>query len=192
MDAIQIYALAKSYTNKSLDGVGYVRGKNCEIQSITSVTGGQEVAFKWTGESGTVYTSVMYVPDGNDGKGIVSISKTSTSGRIDTYTILFTDDTTSTFAVTNGKDGLGIKSTAIDANGHLIITYDDDTTEDAGAFPVYSVHVTQVQMSGTKIAEVEVNGTVTNLYAPSGGGGGADVDPFTSAQVATILGYLDV
>ena len=40
-----------------------------------------------------------------DGKGISSISKTSTSGLVDTYTITLTDGTTSTFTVTNGAPG---------------------------------------------------------------------------------------
>ena len=44
---------------------------------------------------------------GNDGRGIVSIIKTATSGLIDTYTITYTDRTTTTFNVTNGKDGSG-------------------------------------------------------------------------------------
>lgn len=34
--------------------------------------------------------------------------------------------------------------------------------------------VTQVQTSGTKIATVTIDGTATDLYAPEGGGGGAD------------------
>lgn len=38
------------------------------------------------------------------GKGIDSIEKTSTSGLIDIYTITYTDDTTSTFELTNGKE----------------------------------------------------------------------------------------
>lgn len=42
---------------------------------------------------------------GEDGNGIVSIVKTSTSGLIDTYTITYDDGTTSTFNVTNGADG---------------------------------------------------------------------------------------
>lgn len=45
--------------------------------------------------------------DGEDGRGIVSITKTGTLGLVDTYTILYTDETTSTFSVTNGKDGEG-------------------------------------------------------------------------------------
>lgn len=35
----------------------------------------------------------------------------------------------------DGNDGLGIKSVTINASNHLIITYDDDTTEDAGKLP---------------------------------------------------------
>ncbi len=42
---------------------------------------------------------------GEDGRGIVSIVKTATTGLVDTYTITYTDGTTSTFTVTNGADG---------------------------------------------------------------------------------------
>ena len=45
--------------------------------------------------------------DGEDGRGIVSIEKTATVGLVDTYTITYTDGTTSTFDVTNGQDGTG-------------------------------------------------------------------------------------
>lgn len=41
--------------------------------------------------------------DGEDGNGITDIEKTSTSGYVDTYTINYTDGTTSTFDVTNGE-----------------------------------------------------------------------------------------
>jgi hypothetical protein len=42
---------------------------------------------------------------GSSSKGISSISKTNTTGLIDTYTITYTDTTTSTFTVTNGAKG---------------------------------------------------------------------------------------
>ena len=45
--------------------------------------------------------------DGEDGNGIVSITKTATVGLVDTYTILFTNGTTTTFNVTNGQNGSG-------------------------------------------------------------------------------------
>lgn len=41
--------------------------------------------------------------DGADGRGIVSVEKTSTAGLVDTYTITYTDNTTSTFSIKNGS-----------------------------------------------------------------------------------------
>lgn len=42
---------------------------------------------------------------GATGNGIASITKTSTSGLVDTYTITYTNGTTTTFQITNGEDG---------------------------------------------------------------------------------------
>ena len=42
---------------------------------------------------------------GRDGVGIVSIEKTGSKDNLDTYTISYSDGTTSTFIVTNGVDG---------------------------------------------------------------------------------------
>ena len=42
---------------------------------------------------------------GATGNGIASITKTGTVGLVDTYTITFTDGTTTTFEITNGEDG---------------------------------------------------------------------------------------
>ena len=44
---------------------------------------------------------------GATGNGIVSITKTGTSGLVDTYTITYTDGNTDTFTVTNGQNGSG-------------------------------------------------------------------------------------
>ena len=45
---------------------------------------------------------------GKDGRGIASISKTGTTGSVDTYTIRYTDNTTSTFTV-NNADSIAIQ-----------------------------------------------------------------------------------
>ena len=42
--------------------------------------------------------------DGEAGNGIASITKTGTSGLVDTYTITYDDGSTTTFTVTNGSD----------------------------------------------------------------------------------------
>lgn len=48
---------------------------------------------------------VNYSVASSDGKGITNIVKTATVGLVDTYTITYSDGTTSTYTVTNGKDG---------------------------------------------------------------------------------------
>ena len=40
-----------------------------------------------------------------DGRSIVSITKTDTVGLVDTYTIVYSDGTKSTFTITNGSNG---------------------------------------------------------------------------------------
>lgn len=55
-------------------------------------------------ETSNAYWSLGVAP-GSGGRGIVSVEKTGTSGKVDTYTITYTDETTSTFTVTNGTDG---------------------------------------------------------------------------------------
>ena len=93
MDVIT-YAVAKKYVDETVIGGGALKGKNCTIQSIAPITGGNRITFKWTLDNGT--------------------------------------ELTDTLDVMNGIDGLGIKSVVINEQQHLIITYDDDTTQDAG------------------------------------------------------------
>lgn len=106
MDIITL-ALAKSYTDTSLAGGGAIKGKNCVVDSITAITGGHRVTFKWTLDNGTEETGYMDVMDGEKGdKG------------------------------NKGDTGIGIASVSVNSNNHLIITYEDSSTEDAGQIVV--------------------------------------------------------
>lgn len=64
---------------------------------------------------------------------VVSVSKTNTEGSVDTYTIYFSDNSSTTFTVTNGSDGKSITITSVDkinANGltdTYKITFSDGT-----------------------------------------------------------------
>lgn len=73
---------------------------------------------------------------GKDGNGIVSVVKTGTNGLVDTYTITFTDGTSTTFTVNNGEDGTngnGIADISKTGTDGLVdtytITYANGTTE---------------------------------------------------------------
>ena len=155
LDAKKVYSILLGYIDETLAGAGALKGASCQIQSITDITGGKRITFEWELNDGTSETSTLDVmngakgedgangQDGVDGVGIVSIEKTSTSGLVDTYTITLSNGDTDTFTVTNGKDG-----------------------EDGS-----QVSITQTLTSGTEIAEVDIDGQKTKLYAPQGGGG---------------------
>ena len=63
-------------------------------------------------------------------KSVVSIVKTGTNGNVDTYTITYSDNTTSTMEVNNGqKTILDIKKTSTVGNKDIYtITYSDNTS----------------------------------------------------------------
>ena len=127
-------AMAKKYTDKSLAGAGAVAGVPCQIQSITPITGGNRVTFLWEDNNNVSHTSTLDVMDGakgdkgdkgdtgiqglqgepgiqgpqgiqgEKGVGIESITKKSSAGLVDTYQIVFTDGTESSFDVVNGAN----------------------------------------------------------------------------------------
>lgn len=92
--------------------------------------------------------------NGEDGRGITSITKTGTSGLIDTYTITYTDETTSTFEVTNGADG----TDGEDGKGIVSIT----KTATAGLVDTYTILYT--------------DGTTSTFEVTNGSGGGGTSD----------------
>ena len=115
---IEIYALSKAYTDTSIEGAGAIKGKNCEVQSVTPIEGGNRVTFAWYDGSDVLQTTSVDVMDGEQGEqgeqgekgdtgdtgnGISNIQKTSMVGRVDTYTITMTDGTSYFFTVTNGE-----------------------------------------------------------------------------------------
>ncbi len=57
------------------------------------------------GETGPEGPEGPQGPTGNDGVSVISIIKTSSDGLVDTYTIYYSNNTTSTFTVTNGANG---------------------------------------------------------------------------------------
>lgn len=105
MDIVTL-ALAKAFTEKTVDGLGALKGANAVITSIIKENGISTVTFEWTGTSGTKETDSIQVKDGE-----------------------------------KGDTGLSVKSLSIDENEHLIITYSDNTTEDAGAMPKIELEI---------------------------------------------------
>lgn len=86
------------------DGADGQDGFSPEV-TVTDITGGHRVTI--TDAGGTHTFDVMDGEPGEPGatgNGIASITKTGTSGLVDTYTITYTNGQTTTFTVTNGSD----------------------------------------------------------------------------------------
>ena len=99
----------------------YILSVFCLLLTLSACSGEQGAK----GEPGAQGIQGLQGEPGADGKGIVDISKTKTEGNIDTYTITYTDGTTSTFTVTNGTDGgTGSSPTFKCEEGKLYVSYD--------------------------------------------------------------------
>lgn len=102
------------------------------------------------------------LPAGADGVGIKSITKTSTSGLVDTYTITLTNNTTTTFTVTNGEDGK-------DGNGggdDYIGTLDEVSSVEEMTDPEKR-YVLDGYIYESRAIVTEGGTTSPNLFAPS-------------------------
>lgn len=101
-DADRAEAAVEHYPYIGANGNWYVFDLQTEqfVDTTIAATGPQ-------GPTGPTGPTGPQGPTGPTGNGIVSITKTGTSGLVDTYTILFTNGSTSTFTVTNGQDGQG-------------------------------------------------------------------------------------
>ena len=85
--------------------------------------------WKCTGVNTWASQGILKGDPGEDGNGIASITKTATSGLVDTYTITYTDGTTDTFNVTNGangtdgSDGVSVTGVSLLSKVGLLATY---------------------------------------------------------------------
>ena len=119
MIAEEALAIAKSYTKKSLEGQGALKGAPCTIKSITEVDGGQKVTFEWTGTSGTKQTSTMIVKNG------VSVTGISDKGN-GKFTLLLSDGSESDpIQCVKGEDGFSPTATVEKVGKVATITITD-------------------------------------------------------------------
>lgn len=165
MNGLTSLAASKSYTNESLDGMGALKGAACQITSITDIEGGHRINFLWLDNSEVEHTDHMDVMNGEKGdKGEGSKGDKGDTGSPGySPTIEVTDIT----------------------NGHRVTVTDQEGSQ---SFDVLngakSVIVTQIQETGTKVAEITVDGEKTEIYAPEGGSGDASLESAVTSNLA--------
>lgn len=169
MDIVTL-AIAKKYVDNSLAGAGAVAGKPCQIQSITEITGGHRITFLWVDNDNVSHTSTMDVMNGDKGE---------------------TGET--------GATGKGVKSVAINPSNHLIVTYTDNTTADAGVIDVSSKADKVVSAVAGNLASLTADGdladsgitpaleaTMTTIYVDNANGDDANDGLTDTTPIKTI------
>ena len=102
----------------TIQEAGKYKGDQVELQVNST-------HIQWRYVGGTTWTNLVALSDitGATGNGISEVALTNTNGKIKTYTITFTDETTTTFSVVDGSDGKDF-------------TYEDFTPEQLEALKV--------------------------------------------------------
>ena len=141
---------------------------------------------------------------GAAGRGITSIVRTSgtgDAGTMDTYTITFTDGTTTTFTITNGADGFSFNpalftvasdSTTVPGQTTVTVTYDSTTLDTFtitdgtdGVTPVLGVN-TDTSVANQVTIQLTSNGTtIGNAFTLRNGTDGVDGFDFIEVEATT-------
>ena len=138
-------AVDHGYTGTKEEWLESLHGSDGLSSTITATKSGKVTTLEITDASGTKSVNINDGEDGAtgrngiDGRGILNIKKTATSGALeegvtDTYTITYTDNTISTFNVrngANGSNGADGKTPYVGENGNWWIG-DSDTGVKAG------------------------------------------------------------
>lgn len=163
------------------DGTDGTDGADGQAATITvgSTTTGQAGTSASVTNSGTSSAAILdfVIPKGDKGdtgntgatgNGISSITKTSTSGLVDTYTIDYTNGNDTTFDITNGKDGTngtngqdGFSPTATVTKSGTVATItitDKDGTTTANVYDGTG-SITDVKVDGSSV----VSGGIANI-----------------------------
>ena len=114
---IVTYALSKKYTEKSLKGVGALKGAPCRVTAIEEVEDGNKITLSWTDIDGKTLSESLIVKNGEQGNGIAKVEKIKTVDLVDTYRMTFDDGSTFEYEVANGSSSGSGKIDIIRVNG---------------------------------------------------------------------------
>jgi hypothetical protein len=159
-----------TYDDASTSTFNVTNGSDGTGVTITSIDDNGDGTYTWNFSDTTSFTtSDLTGLQGNTGNGIVSVVRTSgdgTAGSVDTYTITYTDASTSTFTVTNG-DTLVISSIDNNLDGTYTWNFSDGTS------------FTTSDLTGAQGIQGEAGVGVASVVRTSGDGSPGTVDTYT-------------
>ena len=122
------YALSKKYTDKSIEGLGAIKGAPCTIKSTTETSEGTEVVFEWTGTDGTTETKTITIKNG------VSITDIEISSNNHLICTMSDGSTIDAGEVPNVKGDTGFSPTIEENPNNTDEIYKLDITNESGTF----------------------------------------------------------
>ena len=122
------YALSKKYTDKSIEGLGAIKGAPCTIKSTTETSEGTEVVFEWTGTDGTTETKTITIKNG------VSITGIGINNNKHLICTMSDGSTIDAGEVPNVKGDTGFSPTIEENPNNTDEIYKLDITNESGTF----------------------------------------------------------
>ena len=181
MDIVS-YILSTTFTKKSLEGMGALKGASCTISSIVdNPDGTHDITFSWKDNSDVTHTSVLTVANGE--------TPTITSTEIEgghTLTFTTTDPSQSvSFNVMDGAEGqrgVSVIRADVDNNNYLKLELSDGNIINAGQIKTVSMVDNTLSLESANPVENRVITSALNDKVNKVSGKQLSTEDFTTAE----------
>lgn len=181
MDVVS-YILSTTFTKKSLEGMGALKGAPCTISSIVdNPDGTHDITFSWKDNSDVTHTSILTVANGE--------TPTITSTEIEgghTITFATTDPSQSvSFNVMDGEEGqrgVSVIRADVDNNNYLKLELSDGNIINAGQIKTVSMVDNTLSLESANPVENRVITSALNNKVNKVSGKQLSTEDFTTAE----------
>ena len=181
MDIVS-YILSKAYVDKTVVGMGALKGAPCTISGIVdNPDGTHDITFSWKDNSDVTHTSILTVANGE--------TPTITSTEIDgghTLTFATTDPSqTVSFNVMDGEEGqrgVSVIRANVDANNYLTLELSDGNIINAGQIKTVSMVDNTLSLESANPVENRVITSALNNKVNKVSGKQLSTEDFTTAE----------
>lgn len=191
---IEVMAGLKGDKGEDGDGSGGPGNDGADGREVELRATGTHIQWRYEGESWTdlIALSQLEGADGDNGRGISNVARTSgdgSAGTTDTYTITYSDASTSTFSVYNGSNGFNADS----FTGEDIDLDSEGTETVAQAFGAVSSSISTLEDDVSDINnKFPIEGTTGHVVVVDDADGGLADSGVALNDIALVSGIPDV